>query len=316
MNQSFANDVLNGLSSEFKSVPSKYFYDDKGSRLFQKIMEMPEYYLTECEFEIIDTNKSAILNYFQDKSEKFNLIEFGAGDGLKTNILLEYFSKENADFNYVPIDISQKALDQLKNKISEKKYKISYKPINDDYFKALHSLKNGDRRRKNIILFLGSNIGNFKNLEAIHFLRSIRKEIQPGDMLFIGFDLKKDPEIILNAYNDEKGITKAFNLNLLKRINDELGGEFDTEKFMHYPNYDPVSGETKSFLISKELQKVRVNELNRSFTFKQFEPVFLEISQKYDFRMISNFASNSGFQEIKTFMDKRNYFTNMIWEAV
>ena len=316
MNQSFANDVLNGLGSEFKSIPSKYFYDDEGSRLFQMIMDLPEYYLTECEFEIIDSNKSSILNYFQENSEKFNLIEFGAGDGLKTNILLEHFSEQNANFDYVPIDISQKALNQLEKKINEKNYRISSKPVNDDYFKALHSLKNSEKNTRNIVLFLGSNIGNFNNLEAIHFLKSIRKEMDYGDLLFIGFDLKKDPQIILNAYNDGNGITESFNLNVLNRINNELDGEFDTDNFMHYPNYDPVSGETKSYLISKKIHKVKIGDLNKTFTFKQFEPIFMEISQKYDFKMISNFAANSGFQEIKTFMDKRNYFTNMIWEAV
>lgn len=311
----FLIDTKKGLSENPKRIDSKYFYDEEGSRLFQKIMHMPEYYLTDCEFEIFDQYKSSYLDTFIEGTDHFNLIEFGAGDGLKTKLLLKHFVNENANFQYLPIDISSEAVDYLVNSCKTELPDLHIEGICDDYFSALHSLRDKDRNTRDVILFVGSNIGNFEEDEAINFLKAIRSEIGRNDLLVIGFDLKKDPEIILKAYNDSHGITRQFNMNLLSRMNRELGADFDISKFKHYPNYDPISGATRSFIISLEEQKVNFGE-GFSILFDKAEPIYTEISQKYDSYMISKLAESSGFNCKKRFLDSREYFVSEVWEAV
>ena len=244
----FAEDVLRGLSATPKFLSSKYFYDDEGSRLFQEIMKLPEYYLTGCEHEIFSTQAEEIFRAFSGgnasvnervpseitgtrsltlafRSDGFDLIELGAGDGTKTAVLIDHFLKQNTDISYSPIDISQEALDALTTKFNAEFPSLVMSARNGDYFKILESLKADDGRRK-VLLFLGSNIGNFNRDQAVEFFRSLRGVMSEGDLLFIGFDLQKDPHVIVPAYDDSAGVTSAFNLNLLKRINRELGGDF------------------------------------------------------------------------------------------
>src|SRR5439155_18442745 len=159
----------------------------------------------------------------------------------------------------------------------------------------LASLRNGKGRRK-VLLFLGSNIGNFNRGQARDFFQNLRNVMSAEDLLFIGFDLQKDPHVIVRAYDDEKGVTAAFNLNLLKRINRELGADFALEKFSHYAVYRPVECAARSFLISRERQSVSIRALNRTFDFDQWEAIFMEISQKYSLRMIEDMARESGFE--------------------
>ncbi|MEO6051930.1 MAG: L-histidine N(alpha)-methyltransferase, partial [Pyrinomonadaceae bacterium] len=276
----FADDVLRGLSSTPKELSSKYFYDDAGSRLFQEIMKLPEYYLTGCEHEIFTEQSDAIFHEFTNGDGAFDLIELGAGDGTKTAVLVDHFLKQNADISYSPIDISQEALDVLSAKFTTKFPGLKIETRTGDYFRILESLKNGSGRRK-ILLFLGSNIGNFNPEQALVFFRHLRDVMSDDDLLFIGFDLQKDPHVIVPAYDDAAGITAAFNLNLLKRINRELDADFDLDKFTHYANYRPIEASARSFLISRERQTVNIAALNHSFEFDQWEAVFMEISQKY-----------------------------------
>jgi len=308
----FAEDVREGLSSEPKYLHSKYFYDEIGDDLFQQIMELEEYYLTDCEAEIFESQKNVILQYFSNGVEVFDLIEFGAGDGLKTKILLNHFVDNNINFNYIPIDISNSVLSSLTQDLNNNLPELNIKPICDDYFHALEELNKVDYNKK-VILFLGSNIGNFRGDDAIPFLKHLRADMKEKDQLFIGFDLMKDPKVILVAYNDKKGITSEFNFNLLDRINKDLGGNFNRKNFSHYPSYNPVTGETKSYLISLKNQTVRIEELSQSFTFKKWEPVFTEISQKYSLRDIKHFAKHSGFKVEKNFLDQKKYFVDSLW---
>jgi uncharacterized SAM-dependent methyltransferase len=165
------------------------------------------------------------------------------------------------------------------------------------------------------LLFLGSNIGNFSREQAVEFFRSLRSVMSEGDLLFIGFDLQKDPHVIVPAYDDAVGVTAAFNLNLLKRINRELGGDFDIEQFTHYANYRPVEGSARSFLISREDQRVHIAALNRTFEFDQWEAVFMEISQKYSRKMIYEMAIESGFRVRENFFDSKQYYCDSLWET-
>lgn len=313
MDKQFAKDVQEGLSASPKRLSSKYFYDEEGDRIFQSIMEMPEYYLTRSEFEILEMNKEPLLELFKNSSGRFNLIEFGAGDGLKTKILLRHFTEKETDFRYIPIDISGNVLKQLVGDLKEELPELNVKPLQDDYFRALSSLSQKADCRE-VVLFLGSNIGNFSEEEAIDFLTKLSDNLNSGDLMLIGFDLKKDPEIVRKAYNDPAGITRAFNMNLLKRINSELGGDFDLQKFQHYQMYDPDGGEARSFLISREKQEVYIHALEESFSFEPWEPVHVEISRKYDLATIEKYAQQAGFGIRELFYDCRHYYVNALWE--
>ena len=311
----FAEDVLRGLSATPKHLSSKYFYDDEGSRLFQEIMKLPEYYPTRAEYGIFTTQTDEICHAFTEGTGAIDLIELGAGDGTKTAVLVEKFLKEGTDFTYSPIDISQEAIDALTEKYRRKFPELRLNPYRGDYFKVLSSLKNGSSRRK-ILMFLGSNIGNFQRDQAVDFFRQLRAVMNPNDRLFVGFDMQKDPRVIVSAYDDPKGVTAAFNLNLLRRINRELGGDFDLDKFSHYAQYRPVECAARSFLISREKQTVHIEALDRSFDFEQWEAIFMEISQKYTRAMIEELAAESSFTIETDFFDEVNFYTDSLWRPV
>lgn len=313
MNKQFAEDVKAGLSQYPKHLPSKYFYNKRGDVIFQAIMKMPEYYLTRSEYEILEMNQAELLHSFKNHRGRFNLIEFGAGDGFKTKVLLKYFLALQTEFAYIPIDISANILNLLVQDLKENLPMLKVEGICNDYFHALHQLKETTDRR-NIVLFLGSNIGNFSEYEAVAFLKRLAENLNAEDLLFTGFDLKKDPQQILAAYDDKAGITRAFNLNLLQRINHELGGDFDLEQFEHFPLYDPVLGEARSYLISKKQQTVYIEALATGFEFRTWEPIHVEISRKYDLDMVSRYAEKAGFAIKKNFFDQRHYYLNSLWE--
>lgn len=311
----FAEDVLAGLTSTPKSLSSKYFYDDEGSRLFMEIMKLPEYYLTRAELEIFTGQTGQIFQAFSKDADEFDLIELGAGDGIKTAVLIDHFLSNNVEFTYSPIDISQEALDALTARFETKFPDLVIEPKNGDYFRILESLKNGSGRRK-ILMFLGSNIGNFSRVQSLDFFRQLRGVMNENDLLFVGFDLQKDPHVIVNAYDDAQGVTAAFNLNLLRRINRELGANFDLENFSHYAVYRPIECAARSFLISREKQNVFIEALGRGFDFEQWEAIFMEISQKYNLSMIETLAGESGFSIQTNFFDSQNYYTDSLWKPV
>lgn len=308
----FLQDVIRGLNAENKFLPSKYFYDQKGDELFRKITQLDAYYLTRCELEILNRQKDRILDYFCDGCELFHLIELGAGDGSKTRVLLEYFTEKQADFVYNPIDISDNALDILAERLEEEISGLKVECVHGEYMQALRNLTDRDHGKK-ILMFLGSSIGNMNHEQTMEFLGKLNKELNPGDMLFIGFDLKKDPRVILEAYNDKQGITAEFNLNLLKRINKELNGNFNRGDFYHYAQYDPVSGQAKSYLVSSKEQEVTLGNDPRVISFSKDEVIFTEVSRKYDIKMIEDYARESGFSVMTHLFDEKKYFADSIW---
>jgi dimethylhistidine N-methyltransferase len=310
----FAEDVLEGLSDNPKHLSSKYFYDDEGSRLFQEIMKLPEYYLTRSEREIFRNQTKEIYQAFEADKEEFDLIELGAGDGTKTSLLVDYFLKKETKFRFVPIDISSEALNFLTEKFRKEFPKLRIQTEQGDYFKTLETFKEKSDRRK-IILFLGSNIGNFSQQQALSFFKHLREVMNKGDLIFIGFDLHKNPKTILNAYDDSLNVTARFNLNLLKRINRELGGNFETDNFLHYAGYHPLERAARSFLISQKDQTIYIESLGKSFDFKQWEPIFMEVSQKYNLEMIEDLATQSGFEIVKNFFDQNHFYTNSLWKV-
>ena len=310
----FAQDVYAGLHQKKKSIPSKYFYDEEGDRIFQQIMNMPEYYLTNAEHEIFTLQAGAICEAMEATSAPFNLIEFGAGDGFKTKILIKHLLSLGADFTYYPVDISQNILDELKNDLSQEIPELKVETLNMDYFAALqfmHRLND----LKTITLFLGSNIGNFHLDEAAEFLKKLSSNCESGDLLLLGVDMKKDTRIITEAYDDPAGITAAFNLNLLRRINRELDANFNLEQFKHLTYYEEDTGEVQSFLVSLAHQKVFIKQLDWEVSFKDGERIHTEISRKYSLSELELVAQKDNFDVVRHFLDSKKYFTDTLWRV-
>jgi len=308
----FYEDVITGLRSTPKRLNSKYFYDANGDKLFQELMACPEYYPTKCELEIFSEKTADICEAMMADGSSFNLIELGAGDATKSAYLLKYLLEQKADFTYLPIDISENVISYLNITLPVTLPGLKMKGLNGEYFDMLEKASAASDKRK-VVLFLGSNIGNMSTDVAIAFCRELRAHLSEGDMLLIGMDLKKNPKTVLAAYNDRGGITKRFNLNLLERINRELGGNFDTSKFEHYPTYDPETGACKSYLVSIEDQIITIGK--EKVRFLKDEYIYMEISQKFTVLQTEQMATNTGFRPVDLFFDSKKWFVDAIWIA-
>lgn len=310
--------VLEGLSATNKYLSSRYFYDAEGDRLFQAIMGSPEYYPTNCEQEIFEHQGLQIAKSLA-AGGAFELEELGSGDGLKTQFLLDALHNINASFTYRPIDISANSLKLITDRLCANRPWLKMKAIHSDYMQHLqsHQLTNPDSAgRRKVVMFLGSNLGNFQKPKAVELLSLIRGSMRDGDALLIGLDLQKEPAVIRAAYNDAGGHTRDFNMNLLHRMNRELGADFSTSNFKHAPEYDPETGAACSYLVSTRAQTVHINALQKSFEFAEGEKIFMEISQKYSTQQIEDLATESGFKVAESFFDSRGWFTDQIWVPV
>ena len=310
--QQFRKEVLEDLSREPKQLPSKYFYDAAGDRLFQEIMKLPEYYLTHCETEILTNHASELATLITKDNSFFNLIELGAGDCTKTIHLLRALLDRSANFVFRPVDISAAVIDDLRQRLPKELPGLQMTGHQGEYLSMLEQAAQPGQR--NVVLFLGSNIGNMLFTEALDFGRQLRNRLQTGDMVVVGFDLKKAPSVIRAAYNDPSGVTRAFNLNLLTRINRELDANFDLKAFDHYCSYDPANGACKSYLISLADQVVKVS--GEYIPFKKDEHIWTEISQKYSIEQIDQMATACGFTNSANFFDSRRWFTEVVWTAI
>jgi dimethylhistidine N-methyltransferase len=276
---------------------------------------MPEYYLTRCEMEVFETQKDDIFRNICPKGLPFNLIELGAGDGSKTKVLLKHFLKQGIDFTYYPVDISQHILDELVAMLKTEIPELDVYPLNMDYFEALKQMEQFTGR-KNVTMFLGSNIGNFDSESLEGFLTKLQSHFKPNDKLLLGVDLKKDPHIILNAYNDKPGITASFNMNLLKRMNREFEANFDLNTFKHYALYEPITGEARSYIVSLTNQTVCFKELDFEVVFEAGECIHTEISRKYSVNNLNDLAKKCGFTTQGNFFDSKGYYVDTMWEVV
>jgi len=306
----FAASVLDGLQSNPKRLDSKYLYDDRGDALFREITELPEYYLTACELEILYARSHVILKDYEPGAP-LDVVELGAGDGTKSAYLLEEALRRELDLKYIPIDISPSALDRLSQQMVYQLPQLEVAPLCGDYLTSLHQLHQKSSRPE-LLLFLGSNIGNYRDGDAAALLGQLAQAMSPDDRILVGFDLRKDPAMIHRAYNDEAGLTREFNLNLLRRINRELGADFDLDRFDHYEYYDPVAGEALSFLVSLSQQTVTVEALEQTFPFSRDELVHTERSRKYSSSEIETLARRSGLAIVRAVYDSREYFTDAL----
>lgn len=308
----FLEDVLKGLSAKDKFLQSKYFYDAKGDALFQKIMGCPEYYPTKCEMEIFTKQTDKLVSALTEHSREFDIIELGAGDATKSSYLLKGLLDNKVSFIYYPVDISANVINLLHTSLPSKLEGLQMHGLNGEYFDMLEKAKTLSDKIK-VVLFLGGNIGNVPFEKAGEFCKSMRHHLMPGDLVLTGFDLKKNPIKVLDAYNDKTGYTRDFNLNLLNRINEELKGNFVIENFYHFPTYDPTAGACKSYLVSSKNQRVEIAD--STFYFEEGEPVFMEIAQKYTIEQTDELAIKSGFKPKQHFSDLKKWFLDTLWQC-
>lgn len=311
MIQQFLNDVIAGLTSSPKTLPSKYFYDPIGDELFVKIMNLPEYYLTRAEHEILRDQTESILEALGVKpSEEFELVELGAGDGLKTKEILKYLKKHAFNFSYKPIDISNNALQQLSNSLKEEMPELTVEPMQGDYFGVLSKLKSN--AKKKVVLFLGSNMGNMSDERATNFMKSLSETLNSGDKLLIGLDLIKPKSVVLPAYNDAQGVTSEFNMNLLSRMNKELDADFNLSDFEHAPSYSEETGIARSAIKSLKKQSVHIGAAKQTIDFDANELIHTEISRKYNREILDQVLGDANFTVECKFTDSEGLFSDWI----
>jgi L-histidine Nalpha-methyltransferase len=297
----FREDVLGGLGRIPKSIPPKYFYDERGCRLFDAICELPEYYPTRTEMAILRAHIGDIAQFAGPDAE---LIEFGSGAGVKTRILLEALQPSL----YVPVEIAIDAMQAACAELARAFPWLNITGIQADYARPL-SLPRfvGVPVRKKVAFFPGSTIGNFTPAEALEFLRQARRLVGAGGALLIGVDLKKDRKTLDAAYNDAAGVTAQFNLNLLARINRELGADFLANRFRHKAFYDPIAGRIEMHLESLYAQFVHV--AGQRFDFAPGETIHTEISCKYSIEEFRDLGRKAGFVPEKLWTDPEQLFS-------
>lgn len=300
---SFAEDVRLGLTSENKFLLPKYFYDDRGSELFEMICETEEYYPTQAEMNILKNLSDTISERNQEKSL---IVELGSGSSLKTNYILKSFLKTREKLHYIPIDVSDILIESSKILI-EKYDRLYITGLVSLYEEGMDFLSSDDSPK--LILFLGSSIGNFTEDETVAFMKTLKNYMNKTDRLLIGFDLRKDMKILLNAYNDSKGITSDFNLNILNRINIELNGNFDINKFEHQAIFNEDKSRIEMYLIAKEPVKVEVKDIDEIISFERGEKIHTENSYKFTIEMIENLAQKSGLEFSDYYTDEKKYFS-------
>ena len=301
-----AEDVRKGLSAEPKRFLPKYFYDELGSHLFEAICLLPEYYLTRAENEILERYADEIA---ASVDGQITLVEMGSGSASKTRLVIEALLRRQPQLLFMPVDISASALDSSSRILLQAYPRLTIEAYAADYFAGLAELGKKPRQRT-MALFLGSNISNFDSDEALRFLRALRSVLHKGDALLLGVDLKKDPAILEAAYNDALGVTSAFNLNVLARINRELGGTFDLRAFRHRAFYNEAMGRIEIYIESLVDQTVRIARLELEIEFAAGELIHTENSYKYDMAGIAQLANATGFQCSRTWLDSRELFSS------
>jgi dimethylhistidine N-methyltransferase len=296
----FFSDVIAGLSSNPRTLPCKYFYDERGAALFQKICELAEYYVTRTEIDILDRYRAEIASHLGPNVE---LIGLGTGAGTKTRILIEALEKPAV---YIPVDISEKQLRQSAEFFGKIFPDLEVLPICADYLQPVALPSPRHKAARNVVYFPGSTIGNFEPGEATEFLRRIANVSGRDGGLLIGVDLQNDRQVLEAAYNDSAGVTAQFNLNLLARINREIGTDFDLNRWRHCAVYNSSAGRIEMYLISEIDQVVQVAE--QEFHFHSGERIITEFSYKYAPEDFAALARKAGFKFVRMWTDDARLF--------
>lgn len=305
----FAEDVRRGLTSEPKVLYPKYFYDELGSRLFEAITALPEYYLTRAEAEILTAHAGEIAAAV---SGPVRLLELGSGDGQKTRLLIEALLARQGTLEYLPVDISASAVEASSRSLLLAYPNLRISAWIGEYHPALQALRDEAGTGRTLALFLGSTLGNLEPAGRLALLRDIREVLGPGDAFLLGVDLRKSEGVLLPAYDDPLGVTAAFNLNLLLRINRELGGGFDLAAFRHRAIYNRQEGRIEMHLESRRTQTVPVRALGVDVPFVQGETIHTENSYKFTLEQVAELAAGAGFKLEKTWTDSGGRFASSL----
>jgi dimethylhistidine N-methyltransferase len=301
----FAREVEAGLRAHPKRLPCRYFYDREGSRLFEAICELPEYYLTRTETDILQARAAEIVSHFPKDT---TLVELGGGSAAKTRLLIEAFLRRDGALRYVPIDISRTMLEETSMRLVEGYPGLEITAIAGEYHDGLRQLK-VEADRPKLILWLGSNVGNFERPEAEGFVRCVRETMSPWDRLLVGIDLRKDRVVLQRAYDDSSGVTARFNRNILARINRELGGRFDLGAFHHRAVYNDQIGRIEMYLVSARAQRISVDRLSLEVPFAAGETIHTENSYKYSVAEIEALAGAAGLRIAHQWLDAERRFS-------
>ena len=309
----FEEAVLKGLSLDKKKLPSWLIFDSKGSEIFDQITHLENYHPSKCEMEIFNTYKSKLSKIFSNTPS--HLVELGSGDGKKTAVLIKQLLEDGVKVQYTPIDISEGAINNLTATLNKKFSNLSLNITGwvGDYFDGLASITNNEKARK-MVLFLGVTLNNMDIPDAKSFLNNLHQSLRQDDLLLIGFDLMKNPKLLNQSYNDK--LFEEFNLHLLDRINECLGGNFNKELFVQQSHYNPDSKTVECFLYSTCDQTVHIKALNKTFKFVEWEAIQTEQSIKYSIKDIENLASECGFKIKESFYDSKKYFVDSLWQVI
>lgn len=300
VNVEFLQDVHTGLSRPQKTLPCKYFYDARGSKLFDRICELDEYYPTRTELSIMQTQIEGIASAVGNNC---TLIEFGSGSSLKTRLLLDHLE---APLSYVPIDISGDHLADIADELQSRYPDFDIFPVEADFTQPLENHQLAELPSRRVIYFPGSTIGNFNRHEAVQLLKQMRDLAGPDGSFIIGIDLKKDRTILTAAYNDDDGVTAQFNLNLLSRINEELDGDFDLAQFRHEAIWNEELARIEMHLVSECEQTVSLE--GESYTIQTGETIHTESSHKYTIDSFRKMTDESGLKIDNVWTDSDKWF--------
>jgi len=306
--RTFGDDVLAGLTAVRKSIPSRYFYDDLGSALFEAICHLPEYYLTRAETESLRRYAREIASAAGDGTR---IVELGSGSARKTRLLLDEIRPEV----FVPVDIDPHTLEAIGRELTAEYDRLTVDAVCADFTQPARALDGVLGNGRTLVIFLGSTIGNFQPRAATALLRDLRRVLRPGDFFLLGADLKKAKPMLDAAYDDKLGFTAAFNLNLLQRINRELGGHFDVRAFAHRAFYDEKEGRIEMHLVSLRDQSVHIDALNVEVAFSEGETIHTENSYKYSDEELAQLAKEAGFEIVATYTDSRRWFADVLMTA-
>ncbi len=302
--KTFADEIFSSLNRDSKSIDPKFFYDKKGSNLFEKICDLPEYYPTRTEIKILKNLRSELSQHLDDS---FRLVELGSGSSIKTRLILDIFAKIHNKIEYFPIDISE-ILTESSELLQRDYPDLKITGIIDTYEGGLEFIEKYDDK-KNLIIFLGSSFGNFTPDEGKTFLQKINSIMKNEDLFLIGLDLVKNKKILEDAYDDSQGITAKFNLNVLSRINDELDADFVLNDFEHVAKYNEKDQRVEMYLKSLVNQSVIISKANFSLKLKQGELIHTEYSHKYKISQIKKLMDDTGFVIKQNWVDENNQYT-------
>ena len=304
-------DVISGLSKVNKSLPARYFYDAKGSQLFEEICRLPEYYPTRTEASILDRYATEIVS----RTQAIELIELGSGSSTKTRYLLDTYQKSDRPLYYVPVDVSGSILKESAYNLLADYPRLKIQGKVATYTQALQQLSK-EFLGKRIIVFLGSSIGNFNPEQCDRFIERVTSALNPGDYFLLGIDLQKPIEILEAAYNDSQGVTAAFNLNMLQHLNDRFNGNFNLDLFRHQAVYNQTEHQIEMYLISQRSQSVTLRDLDLTIELEPGEKILTEISRKFNLEKIKKYLGDRHLNLIQTYTNPNQWFGLLLCQFV